>query len=293
MKEANYRANSAGRALRRQRSDLLAVIVPDVRNPFFLRFVESFEEVAHANGYSVVLCNSQEDLSLERSAIDSVIAHRVSGALIAAVSASKSRLAAFQLAGIPVVTIDRRVDGFTGDSVSVDNALIGRMAAEHLLERGRTRPVVLSHDGDLSPLRERERGFAGAVAQAGVPLAEAAIVHLAFRDGSNEARIAELLSSRPEIDAIFATTNTLTSVAYTALRAAGLAIGRQVALVGVDDDRWNVMVDPPVTVVEQPAEQLGRWAGQLLVGRADGQDMESARVLLDPVLRVRGSSRPG
>ena len=76
IEEMNYRPNGAGRALRRQRSDLWAAIVPDVRNPFFFRLIESFEKVAHAQGLSVVLCNSQEDLSRERSAIETVLATR-------------------------------------------------------------------------------------------------------------------------------------------------------------------------------------------------------------------------
>lgn len=286
----NYRPNGAGRALRRQRADLWAAIVPDVRNPFFYRLIEAFEKVGHEEGFSVVLCNSQESIRRERNAIDTVIAHQVSGAVVAAASTQGSRLQPFLDAGIPVVSVDRRIDGFTGDMVNVDNEKIGWLAADHLLDQGRFAPLVLSHTAELSPMRERERGFAQRMADAGHAVAPDQIVHLPFHAPDNRELIDHLIASDLGIDAVFATTNTLTSQAHVALRAAGRSIGPDVALVGVDDDQWNEMVDPAVTVVEQPAEEVGEWAGQLLSARVAGREMKSARILLDPVLRVRDSS---
>lgn len=287
---ANYRPSAAGRAQRRQRSDLWAAIIPDVRNPFFHRLVEAFEKVAHANGYSVVLCNTHEDLQLERSAIESVVGHQVSGALIAAVSASKSRVAPFERAGIPVLTVDRRVAGFTGDSINVDNQMIGRLAADHLVQQGCTQPLIVTHAGDLTPLREREKGFVARMRELGHPMGEQQVARIAFQADDKRGEVRSALDAMADVDAVFATTNTLTSHVYVVLRSAGASIGPDVALIGVDDDQWNVMVEPPVTVVEQPAEQLGEWAGQLLVARAAGRDMKHARILLDPVVRERASS---
>ena len=289
--EVNYRPNGAGRALRRQKSDLWAAIVPDIQNPFFVKVVDAFERVANAEGYSVVLCNSQEDLAREKAAIDTVIAHQVSGVLIAAASPA-TKLRVFERFGIPVVTIDRRVNDFSGDAVTVDNVLIGRLAAEHLLEQGRTKPLILSHTVELSPMRDRELGFRQKMAEAGHPLPEKWVAHLAFHDG-RQAIIRELLRKRPGVDAVFATTNTLTAEAFVAMQAMGMAIGPQVGLVGVDDHRWNTMVQPQVTVVEQPAEQLGTWAGQLLATRSRGQTMKHGRITLDPVLQIRASSLRG
>lgn len=289
VERVNYRPNGAGRALRRQKSDLWAVIVPDIRNPFFVQVVDAFERVADAEGYSVVLCNSQEDLGREKGAIDTVVAHQVSGVLIAAASPGTD-LGVFESYGIPVVTIDRRVNGFSGDAVTVDNMLIGRMAADHLLDQGCTRPVILSHTVSLSPMRDRELGFRQRMTEAGHPVDDACVAHLAFHEGRQDA-VADLLRRCDGVDAVFATTNTLTSEAFVALQDLGMAIGPDVALVGVDDHRWNTMVQPQVTVVDQPGEQLGTWAGELLAARARGQKMTHGRITLDPVLLVRASSQ--
>ncbi|MGC3952787.1 MAG: LacI family DNA-binding transcriptional regulator [Propionicimonas sp.] len=287
--QVNYRPNSAGRALRRQRADLLAAIVPDVRNPFFVGVIEAFEQSANAAGYSVMLCNSHEETAVEKASIESVIAHQASGVLIAAASPHLSRLAPLQRAGIPVITVDRQVNDFWGDSVSVDNPLIGQLAARHLLEQGRTRPLVLNHSLGVSPMRDREVGFLAEMAAAGHPVAPERILQLPFQ-ADVPLDVSELLSGQADCDAVFATTNSLTGAAFIALRALGRRIGPDIGLIGVDDDRWNSMVEPQVTVVEQPSGQLGAWAGQLLAARASGARVESARILLNPVLRVRASS---
>lgn len=286
----NYRPNSAGRALRRQKSDLLAAIIPDVRNPFFVRLVEAFEKVANEEGFSVVLCNSHEDPAGERAAIETVIAHRVSGVLIAAASPRPSQMRPLVRAGIPVITVDREIDGFAGDSVSVDNQMTGRLAAEHLVSQGRTTPLVLNHTLKLSPMRDRELGFKTAMAKLGHPVPEERLHRMSFHDDRPE-EIAQLLrAAEPGIDSVFATTNTLTGEAFYALRSQGRRIGPDIGLVGVDDDRWNLMVEPQVTVVEQPSAQLGTWVGRLLATRARGTEMENARIILAPVLRARASS---
>lgn len=287
----NYRPNSAGRALRRQRSDLWAAIVPDVRNPFFHSMIDAFEKVAHAEGYSVVLCNSQEDLALERSAMETVAAHQVSGVMIAAVSATQTRVDGLEAAGIPVVGVDRRMTSFSGDAINVDNEMIGWMAAQELLRNGRTRFLMLSHDADLTPMRERERGFQRHLSESGVDASMVQVARVPFHDPRTPVDVENLLDNLAGTDAVFAATNTLTSEAYSVLRRAGHRIGTDVALIGVDDDQWNEMVDPAVSVVDQPAAEVGQWAGQLLAARIAGRSMRSARIVLDPVLKIRGSSQ--
>lgn len=288
--EINYRPNSAGRALRRQKSDLLAAIMPDVRNPFFVRLMEAFEKVAKAEGFSVVLCNSHEDAAAEKAAIETVIAHRVSGVLIASAVPRASQMRPLLRAGIPVITVDRQIDGFAGDSVAVDNQMIGRIAAEHLVEQGRTRPLVLNHTIDLSPMRDRELGFRTSMEMLGHPVPDERVHRLLFDDDRPQTVARLLREQEADFDAVFATTNTLTGEAFFGLRGRQRRIGPDVGLVGVDDDRWNLMVEPQVSVVDQPSAQLGAWAGQLLATRARGTEMDNARIILDPVLRARGSS---
>ena len=195
-----------------------------------------------------------------------------------------------QRAGVPVVTIDRRVQDFTGDTVTVDNPMVGRLAAEHLLEEGCRQPAVVSGPATVSSTRDRQQEFCRVFAEAGLPIPPGRLLHQDLRARNAESAVVGLLRSHPEIDAIFSTNGPLTSSTFLALRDEGRLIPGEVALVGVDDDHWTRMVTPQVSVVAQPINQLGAWAGQLLTARARNQELEHARVMLDPVLQVRGSS---
>lgn len=285
----NYVPNGAGRALRRQRSDMWAAIIPDVHNAFFTHVVEAFEGVANTDGYSVVLCNSREDAAREQDYIATAIAHQVSGVLIAATSAG-TRLTALERAGIPVVTIDRRVSAFAGDTVTVDGRMIGHLAADHMVAQGCRTPLLVTGPPNVTSTADREHGFLATMAEQEVDVPHDRVLHTGLRGEDAREQVSDLLTRRPEIDGVFAANGPLTSAAYLALRENGRRLPDDVVLVGVDDDDWTRLVTPSVTVVAQPVGQVGTWAGQLLLARSRQSSLENARITLDPTLVVRESS---
>lgn len=286
----HYVPNGVGRALRRQRTDLWAAIIPDVHNAFFTRVVEAFEGVANSGGYSVVLCNSREDHRREQEYIATAIAHQVSGVLIAATSAN-SRLFPLEQAGIPVVAIDRRITDFAGDTVTVDGEMIGQLAGNHMIEQECRHPLLVTGPGDVTSTVDREHGFLATMAEVRIDIPEVRVLRLDLRAERAEKAITRALKQDNQIDGIFATNDPLTSEAFLALRDQGRQVPRDVILVGVDDSHWTRMVTPDVTVVAQPVTQIGNWAGQLLLARARQQELEKARIILAPTLVVRGSSQ--
>lgn len=285
----SYVPNGAGRALRKQRSDMWAAIIPDVHNAFFTHVVEAFEEVANADGFSVVLCNSREDPKREQAYIQTAIAHQVSGVLIAATTAG-ANLMALEQAGIPVVTIDRRISGFAGDMVTVDGQMIGQLAGSHMVEQGSRTPLLVTGPGNVTSTVDREHGFLATVAEVGIDVPTERVLRLDLRAESAEQEVARVLSEQPDIDGIFAANGPLTAAAFLALRDRDCRVPEDVMLVGVDDDHWTQMVTPSVTVVAQPVSQIGSWAGRLLVARANKQQLDKARITLEPSLVVRQSS---
>lgn len=285
----DYVPNGVGRALRRQRSDMWAAIIPDVHNAFFTRVVEAFEGVANADGYSVVLCNSREDAAREQAYIATSIAHQVSGVLLAATSAS-TKLTALDRAGIPVVTIDRRVTEFNGDRVTVDGQIIGHLAADHMVEQGCRVPLVVSGPPTVTSTATREQGFLATMAEMMVDVPEERVLRVDLRAGDVEEKVGRALDAMPEVDGVFAVNGPITSGTFLALRDHDRRVPEDVVLVGVDDDHWTRMVTPTVTVVAQPVDQIGRWAGQLLLARSRNDTLDNAKITLDPSLIVRQSS---
>lgn len=286
---ANYVPNGVGRALRRQRSDMWAAIIPDVHNAFFTRVVEAFEGVANADGYSVVLCNSREDSAREQEYIATAIAHQVSGVLLAPTSVNTS-VAALERAGIPVVTIDRRVRDFSGDRVTVDGQMIGQLAADHMVEQGCRAPLVVTGPSDVTSTTHREHGFLATMAEMMIDVPEERVLRADLLAEDAQQLVGEALERFSEVDGVFAVNGPITSATFLALRDHHRSVPEDVILVGVDDDHWTRMVTPAVTVVAQPVAQIGRWAGQLLLARSRQPPLDYAKITLDPTLVVRQSS---
>lgn len=290
VESSNYVPNGAGRALRRSRSDLWALIVPDVKNPFFTSIMESFESAALDAGHTVVLCNTKEDLAREKAYVDQMLAQQVAGVVLAATSATSSSVTKLVSAGVPVVLFDRRVRGFDGDIVVVDNDLVGQLAAEHLIEQGVRHPFVATGPETVSSTHDREDGFLRVMGRTGLKIDPRAVLRLDLTADRAEDRLVSALEACPETDGVFAANGPLTAAVYSALRRLGRRLPDDVALVGVDDDHWTTMVSPQVSVVSQPVNELGRWAARLLEAR-EQRELDPAKIVLEPTLLVRDSSR--
>lgn len=284
-----YVPNTTGRALRRQVSDTWTAVVSDVQNPFFTTLVAALQSVAEDAGVSVVLCNTDEQLARERSYLRAAVAQRASGVVVAVASERDSDLSPVLNAMIPVVVVDRRLHGYGGDSVLVDNVLAGRLAAEHLLEQGYRRIACVAGPPDVSTTEDRLDGFRSALAAAGAPLAEQYTRRENLRPEGGESAMTALMSLPEPPDAVFATNGPLTVGAYLSCQERGVAVPDTVALVGVDDDQWTRIVSPRVTVVQQPVAEIGRLAGEVLAGARD-PEREPRHHVLRPTLLVRESS---
>ncbi len=287
-----YVPNSNGRALRRQVSDVWAAIVSDVQNPFFTGMVSALESVAAQRGLSVMLCNTDEHVAREQVYVRTAIAQRIVGVVIAAASANQSDLTPLAAAGIPVVVVDRRVNGYAGDSIFVDNRLAGRQAAEHLMQMGYERIACIAGPADVSTTEDRLTGFREALADGGHPLSATLVRRANLRPEGGEIAMRALLSSAHRPDAVFATNGPLTVGVYRAIQAVGMAMPRDVALVGVDDDQWTRMVVPMVTVIRQPVTEMGALAAELLLSRGSASHLAPQHIVLDPQMLVRASSAP-
>lgn len=285
-----YVPNGAGRALRRQRADTWAAVVPDVQNPFFTSVVAEVEEVALAHGYSVVLCNTDERLDRERRYLATVVAHRMSGVLLAPASHQYSDIAALRAAHIPVVLVDRVPVDADADTVVVDNLLAGELAAQHLVAHGYRRLACITGPRDASATEDRLLGFRRALAAAGVDFTDDMVRRSDLRSGSAEVAMRSLLAGANPPDGVFAANGPCTLGAFRGIQAHGLSLSTDVGLVGTDDDVWTRMVSPAVTVIQQPVQQIGRYAGELLASRSAGSADPPHRITLTPTLIVRGSS---
>lgn len=288
--QLGYRPSRVARNLRRQQTSIWGMVISDIRNPFFTDLVRAVEDVASAAGYSLVLCDADEDVAKEARYLDLVVAERMAGVIVSPASPTASDLGPLVAHGIPVVLVDREVESPALDTVLVDNRRGARDAVEHLIENGYQRIACITGPEFTTTGAERLAGYRDAVDRAGRPFDPALVRFADFRETGGFVATRSLLELSAPPDAIFVANNLMTLGALGAIEEAGWAIPAQVALVGFDDMPWARLIRPPLTTVSQPTYAVGQETARLLLRRVQGDQSPPRHVMLATTLRVRGSS---
>lgn len=285
--ELDYRPNLIARTLRSQRSTTIGLIVSDIRNPFFTSVSRAVEDTAYNEGYSVFLCNTDEDPQKEAFYLQSMQAELVAGIIFSPTRQSAERFAALDIR-LPTVVVDRAVSDVDVDSVLIDNVDAAYRLTRHLIANGYRRIGALFGAASTTGM-QRRRGFEAALAEAG--LAPAAVVHIQPKADPAYQATKAMLADTPGLDAVFTSNSLLTAGALSALREAGVAIPDAVALVGFDETTWSTLVQPPITVIAQPTYEIGKTATELLIQRLQDPQRPPRQVILKGQLLARESSR--
>lgn len=257
--ELGYRPNVVARSLARRRSFALGLIVPDVRNPFVADVITGAERVASEAGYAVLLCDqSSRDI---KQHLDVLLARQIDGILLDAVGAAA--LPAEALAGMNVVLIDEPSERWPG--VATDAAEAGRLAAAHLLALGHRRVGFVGPASDVYAFRMRERGFARALRDAGVAVESTYWRRAPATVSGGRDAMRALLASPTRPTAVFCANDLMAIGAVKQCLTAGVALPRDLSLVGCDDIELARYVTPELTTVAMPARELGARAARLLL----------------------------
>ncbi len=292
VKALNYQPNRSAQRLRAKRSHVIGIIISDIQNPFFTAVVRGIEDIAYKHGYSIVLCNSDEDADKEQLYINVMRAEAVAGVILASTSETNPRVHGLIAHHIPVVAIDRRIKDRQVDSVLVANAQGAFEAVTHLIELGHQRIGLIGLPPTRTPGVERYEGYQRALRERGLPVSRKYICWgNAKLQGGHDCAL-QLLDLQPPITALFVANNLMTLGALSALRERQLQIPNQISIVGFDDMPWAPLLQPPLTVVAQPTYELGQQAAELLVDRLEHQEKPVARLQLQSNLIVRGSTGP-
>lgn len=283
-----YRLNALGRNLRQQRTTVWVLIVSDIENPFFTSIARGVEDIAQKNGFSVVLCNSDEDPVKEAKYLVVAEQEQAAGVILSPHSKSTD-VTGLKEASIPLVTIDRLLDSSV-DSVVVNSRGGARTATSHLLEQGWKRPACVTGPSDATTAMERAEGYELALADRGLT-DRSMVVNRQFRAEGGRAAVAELLDAGHPPDSFFVANSNLALGVLTELNIRGLQIGHDIGLVMFDDAPWAPFIDPPISVVAQPVYDIGSRAARLLTERIlEPHGAMCTSIVLETTLVVRGSS---
>jgi len=281
-----YRPNGVARNLRRQSTDVIALVIPDVGNHFCTAVTRGAEDVAREAGLSVLLCNSDEDPTKEALYLDVVESEKVAGILIASHD-PRSNIERLAQSSIPVVAIDRPLDD-RFDAVTTDSFNGSRDATRHLIDQGWSRPGCCAGPIGVQTADLRYAGYRSVVEAAGLADRSA---HGSYDREGGAATAARLLDLPNPPDALLVSNEQMALGVMSELRRRGLRPGRDIGVVTFDDTPWAPLLSPPMTVVEQPAYEVGARAVRLLVDRIRGATVwEPQQIVLPLRLLVRESS---
>lgn len=291
--ELQYQPSRAARSLRAKQTAIIGLLITDIQNPFFTALVRGVEDVAQRNGFSLILCNSDEDPQKERQYIEVLCAERVAGAIVTPTREQQRALKLFQEHNIPIVAVDRKVKGGEVDAVLVDNQRGAREATEHLLANGYRRVGIISGPVTTTTGRERLAGYRQALQNAGLKPDPVFERLGSFKEESGRRLAHELLDLEQPVDALFVANNLMTLGALAALNERHRRIPEEVGIVGFDEMQWSALSAISLTTVTQPVYEIGSTAAQRLFQRLQNPGAFTRQeIVLAPTLRVRDSSRP-
>ncbi|MFY9560158.1 MAG: LacI family DNA-binding transcriptional regulator [Terriglobales bacterium] len=285
----NYRPNLIARSLAKQKTHTIGMIVPDIANPFFPMVVRGAEDAAQKHGYNLLLCNSDDSLDKEESAIELLLSKRVDGILLTK-AAGDLRPALRQMikeVNIPFVLVMRTYPKLTKDAVITDDYRGAFDAVCHLARAGRRRIGLISGPLKVSNALARWQGFRDALKAQQLPFEPALVMEGDYRIDSGFRAGHALLSHHP--DGIYVANHLMTIGLLKAAEEMGLSCPDDFGLVSFDDYPWLGVFRPRLTTVELPKHQLGMEAAELLIQRIAGSRQRAGVGKLQPELRIRES----
>lgn len=265
--ELHYVPNQLARSLRFNRTNTLALILSDVTNPFWTTVARGVEDAASEQGFTVMLCNSDESEEKQEQYLAMLLRKRVDGILLVPARSTPEPVERIQKQGVQVVVLDRAVPGARVDIVRCASAEGSYQLIRHLLGLSHRQIAVLAGPADVSVTHERLAGYRRAFNEANLTVDESLIIFGEFivESGIQMARQAMQLSPRPT--ALFGMNNFISIGALKALQEMKLRCPQDVSVVSFDDLPNSLVVEPFLTVVAQPAYEIGQCATQLLLQR--------------------------
>ncbi|HSP71678.1 MAG TPA: LacI family DNA-binding transcriptional regulator [Gaiellaceae bacterium] len=287
--QLGYRPNTIARSLVTRSTQTIAVLLPDITNPFYAELVRGVQQLALERDYTMLLCMTEGDPAQEEKYLEVLRAKQVDGALVDGLVLPPGRIARFVREGFPIVCLDRDVDSAAVPLVQVDNRQGARIATEHLLALGHRQIAHVS--GATSGIADqRVAGYRDALAAVGLAPDPRLIAPGDFTEEGGFHAAQELISSSAPFTAVFAANDLSAIGVLNALAQAGRPVPEAVSVVGFDDVRLASFTSPPLTTVHQPAAEIARLATEILLDLVHGQQVAQLKHLFEPQLVVREST---
>ncbi|SME98001.1 LacI family DNA-binding transcriptional regulator [Desulfovibrio gilichinskyi] len=284
----NYRPNRAAQRLRSKQSSFIGLIVADIQSPFFASVTRAVEDVAQANDYSVILCNTDEDPVKERMYLEMMQSENAAGVILAPTLRLSENFTLNKFGSFPMVVIDRQISDHSVDMVLIDNNQAARDLTEHMLSHGYKRIAGLFGESSATG-QQRRAGFEQVMKKNGIPADDKLVISMPAKEEAAHAVVSRLLEMDEPPEAIITSNGLLGAGAFRAIRDKELPVPESVAFASFDETPWSSMTRPAITVVKQPTYAIGQTACEMLLKRIADPERPTRKVVLESKLVVRQS----
>ena len=291
----DYHPDSIARSLQTRKTKTIGVIVPEIKQPFFASVINGIEEFAYASGYTIIVCQSNEDYEREVVYTRSLVSHRVAGLLVSLSQSTESfdHFKVLQRYNVPVVFFDRVSNEIEASKVVVDDYHGAFDVVNHLIQSGYRRIAHLAGPKNLSISKFRLKGYKDALERGNLTFNDSLVVYGGLDDTDGIVGVQKLLNLEPLPDAVFAVNDPVATGAFVMIKEHGLKIPADIALAGFSNTNMTSLLDPPLTTVEQPSYEIGKTAAQLLMEQINSNDEKFVPKfkVIKTHLIVRGSTK--
>ncbi|WCK53194.1 LacI family DNA-binding transcriptional regulator [Aneurinibacillus sp. Ricciae_BoGa-3] len=290
IKEVEYKPNRLAANLRKNSSETVAVILPDITNPFFAEIVKGFRDEALKNGYHILLCDTGNCVSQEEEFAKLVKERLVDGIILATARMPKNEI--YKLSQeIPVVLACEYVEDYQIPTVSIDNVSAAREATEYLIEQGHERIGLITGPLEVILSRDRVKGYRQALLLRDLPVTDFFIQEGDYSVKSGFDIMMKFLAHEQKPTAVFASSDEMAVGALKACKSKGLRIPEDISIIGFDDVPLCTLVEPELTTVSQPKYELGSQAMKMLLTIIETNNLSQKQIVLPHKLMVRQTTR--
>lgn len=287
-KRCNYIPNLLAKGLTTRRTNIIGLLIPSVDNPYFANIASVVIRQARSQGFTTMIVDTMENAKNEQQDVLSLISRKVDGIIIVPCDREPDFLEGIGRHNIPIVLIDRYFDTTTLPYVCTDNFRGGYEATKHLIEHGHKRIACIQGVPYSMPNKERVRGYREALREYGLE----GYIRVSGEDFSVQNGYLEtkLLLNEPAIpSAIFTLSNTILQGAIKAIRESGLRIPQDISIISFDNNTYLDYLDPAVTRISQPTDEIGTLAVKILMESISGEKSGNVQIQIPPKLIVCNS----
>lgn len=287
-----YTPDQSAVGLRRKRTYTIGVIVPEMITPFFITIINTIQNEIKKDGYKLIIAQSQEDPAIERSNLSLMEEYRVEGIIISVchINQNNDVYLRLQQKGIHLVFFDR-VPSLQVSKVIIDDYQKAFFMVEYLIRLGKKRILHLAGPKHIQNALDRKRAYQDALKKFKIPYDPSLVVDAGISIEDGEQAIAKLKNNNNiYFDAIFSFTDTLVIGAKNYLQTHGYQIPQDVALAGFSGSLLSTIVQPQLTTVEQPLEQMGQTVAHMLLSKISNPNSPNQTITLDAQIKYRGST---